>query len=175
MDANKCSKYKANLVQPGHVNTQTTGEANKTKKKRNKAGRRRRGKRDVILDFSKKVKSKSVANNSGTTVEGKPGDRILTSGAKKRNKTTINIPSTQQTDVAPMISISRRKAKSNRGKLSLSTSNRDYGGNLGLPEKVAQREHETTGQFFRRLDRLAAKAKVEASMESRFDMTLSKE
>lgn len=175
MDANKCLKSEANLVQPCSVNTQTTSGANKSKKKRNKAGRRRRGKKDIILDFSKKVKPKSAATNSGTTVEGKPGDRIPTSSAKKRNKSSINIPSTQQTDVAPTISISRRKAKSNRGKLSLSTSNKDYGGNLGLPEKVSQREHETTGQFFRRLDRLAAKAKVEASMESRFDISFSKE
>jgi len=62
-----------------------------------------------------------------------------------------------------------------KGKLSITTSNKDYGGNLGLPDKVKQREFETTGQFFRRLDRLIAKAKVEASMESRFDITLGKD
>lgn len=68
----------------------------------------------------------------------------------------------------------RRRTKG-KGKLSLKTSSKDYDGNLGLPEKVVQREFETTGQFLKRLDRLVAKAKVEASMETRFDMTLKKD
>lgn len=58
--------------------------------------------------------------------------------------------------------------------MSLTTSSRDYGSNLGLPDKIEQREFETTGQFFRRLDRLVAKARVEANLEARFDMTLPK-
>lgn len=66
----------------------------------------------------------------------------------------------------------RRKNKARAGKLSISTSSKDYAGNLGLPEKVSQREFESTGQFFRRLDRLVAKAKAEASVESRFDVNL---
>lgn len=63
-----------------------------------------------------------------------------------------------------------RKAK--KGKMSLTTSSQDYGGSLALPDKVSQREYESTGQFFRRLDRMVAKAKVEASLEARFDMNL---
>lgn len=43
-----------------------------------------------------------------------------------------------------------------------------------VADKVVQRKFETTGQYFRRLDRLVAKAKVEASLEARFDMTLPK-
>lgn len=66
------------------------------------------------------------------------------------------------------------QVKKTKGKLALKTGNKDYGGNLGLPEKIVQREFETTGQFFRRLDRLVAKAKVEANLDSRFDTTLGK-
>lgn len=59
-----------------------------------------------------------------------------------------------------------------RNRISLATSRRDYEGNLGLPDKVVQREFETTGQFFRRLDRLAAKAKVEANIDERYQTNL---
>lgn len=171
MDSKKCSKSEANEVQSDHVvNESATQKANKTKKKR--PGRRRRGKKDIILDFTKRAKPRKTATASVTN-EGKQKDGIPTSHSKRHKKTTINIKPTSQQAVMEQ-SISKKKAKSNKGKLSLTTSNKDYGGNLGLPEKVSQREHETTGQFFRRLDRLAAKAKVEASMESRFDMTLRK-
>lgn len=67
---------------------------------------------------------------------------------------------------------SQKKNTSKPGKLSISTSSKDYAGNLGLPEKVSQREFESTSQFFRRLDRLVAKARAEASVESRFDVDL---
>lgn len=40
------------------------------------------------------------------------------------------------------------------------------------PKKVKQRKFESTGQYFRRLDRLVAKAKAEASLETRFDVNL---
>lgn len=90
------------------------------------------------------------------------GKRTKKAKHKKRKKAT-----TSQSDVAKSDALCEEK-------LSLATSSKDYGGNLELPEKVKQREYETTGQFFRRLDRLVAKAKVEASMESRFDMNLNK-
>lgn len=41
-------------------------------------------------------------------------------------------------------------------------------------DQIRQRQFETTGQFFRRLDRLIASAKEEANLEARFDITLSK-
>lgn len=64
----------------------------------------------------------------------------------------------------------KRKKQSGDGKMCLSTNSKDYSGAIDLPEKVSQREFETTGQFFRRLDRLVAKAKVEANMGARFDL-----
>lgn len=172
MDAKKCAKLEANRVQNGYVTETTIQKANRSKRKR--VGRRRRGKKDVILDFTKRAKPKKKAAE-GSTVEGKPNNKITISHSDKHKMANINVqPSSQQADMAPTFSNFKNKAKSNKGKLSLTTGTRDYGGNLALPEKVSQREHETTGQFFRRLDRLAAKAKVEASLESRFDMTLRK-
>lgn len=67
-----------------------------------------------------------------------------------------------------------KNTKKRSNKLSLSTNSNDYGGSVKLPEKLTQGQFETTGQFMRRIDRLAAKAKVEASMEARFDMRLNK-
>lgn len=67
-----------------------------------KKGRRRRGKKDVILDFRKKPK---------------PSDP------------TANRPT----------------------------------------KTISKRKYETTGQYLRRLDRLAAKAKLEAAMDDKFD------
>lgn len=73
----------------------------------------------------------------------------------------------------------RKKTTSKKGhksgKIILTTSSKEYDGNLGLPEQIKQREFESTGQFFRRIDRLLAKARVEANLESRFDMTLPKD
>lgn len=65
------------------------------------------------------------------------------------------------------------KPELKKNKLTLATASKDYEGAIGLPENVTQREFESTGQFFRRIDRLIAKAKVEASMESRFDIELN--
>lgn len=109
-----------------------------------KPGRRRRNKKDVILDFSKRVISKS-SKQSNTAAGAVAGS---SKQAKKRTKAT-------------------------KEKLSIPTGSKDYEGNIALPDQVAQREFESTGQFFRRLDRLVAKAKVEANMEARFDMTLT--
>ena len=39
---------------------------------------------------------------------------------------------------------------------------------------VKKRKFETTGQYLRRIDRMVAIAKVEANLESRFDVTISK-
>lgn len=148
------------------------------KKKRNKTGRRRRGKKDTILDFSKKFKPKRIDTDVAIDEvgEGKPKEEKSTGIGKRQKKSTYQPPQQhQQADVAKYVPKAVKKTKSKKGKISLTTGHKDYGCNLGLPEKVSQRDYESTGQFFRRLDRLAAKAKVEASLEARFDMTLRKE
>lgn len=117
----------------------------KKEKGKKKKGRRRRGKKDIILDFRKRAKpSKScLSDQHGSDVGCHQGTSdTLRPGASR--------------------SVGKRK------KMSLATSSKDYGDNLGLPDKVTQRECETTGQFFRRLDRLVAKAKVEAAMDEKF-------
>lgn len=134
-----------------------------TKKRRS----RQKAKKNVILDFSKKFKRKGICDGESgklkTTSKFMP-DRETTT------KTTTN-PKAQLDDTSSKKS--NRPSRSRSSKLTLTTSNKDYGGKLGLPDQVAQGEFESTGQFFRRLDRLVAKAKVEASLESRFDMNLS--
>ena len=104
-------------------------------------------------------------------------------GRRRRNKKDIVLDFRKtgkkrndgQADVMTTAEFYRRESankKSRKGKISLKTSSRDYDGTLGLPEEITQREFESTGQFFRRLDRLTAKARVEANLETRFDMTL---
>lgn len=143
-------KVDVNVEKNKNKNDEKTLHVNKdksSKNKKKKLGRRRRGKKDVILDFSKGSKRKVVAN------AGADQDKVAPSMT-----TTSNI---------------KKQARKVKGKLSLTTSSRDYDNQLGLPELVAQREYESTGQFFRRLDRLVAKAKVEASLDERFDTTVS--
>lgn len=41
-------------------------------------------------------------------------------------------------------------------------------------QTVKKRKSETTGQYFRRLERMVAKAKVEANLETRFDVKIPK-
>lgn len=143
-----------------------------TKNKRKKAGRRRRGKKDVVLDFTKRVKPKRI---DGELVTDKPASKTkkLSSDKTKNNESMVKVLSQDDPDEESDF-MKKSKTRNSRDKLSLTTSSKDYEGAISLPEKVSQREYETTSQFFRRLDRLAAKAKVEASMESRFDMTLER-
>lgn len=105
-----------------------------TKTKTKKPGRRRRNKKDVILDFRK-----TTRNKRGQGDVAPPLDTSKNNGQKE----------------------SRRK----KGKIVITT---------GDNERVVQREFETTGQFFRRIDRMVAKARVEANLETRFDMNLPK-
>lgn len=111
-------------------------DAKDNKKRKKKLGRRRRGKKDVILDFRKHPKQKVIPNAGADVVKV----------AKGKNK----------------------------NKLTLTTSSKDYDGQIGLPEKVSQGDFETTGEFFRRIDRMVAKAKVEADLDIRFDTKVSR-
>lgn len=124
---------------------QLNADGGNTKSKNRKPGRRRRGKKDVILNFSKHRIAKANF--------GADPPLVKTAAAATGHKAN--------------------KANKNK-KLTLTTSSKDYDGQLGLPETVAQRDFETTGEFFRRLDRLVAKAKVEANLDERFDTKVSR-
>lgn len=108
----------------------------------------------MVLDFSKTAKRKEKV----TTTQAVAGQ---IAGTSKR-KPKVSNETTQMSD--NKANGSQTKPRNRRGRLSLATNSQDYGGSLGLPDKVVQREHETTGQFFRRLDRLVAKTKVEARL-----------
>lgn len=147
--------------------------------------RRRRNKKDVILDFRKHARKK--INLSGqqkqqqqTATESSIKISDKTKKAKKgkldKDHTLARLEASRVVKVASEYKAPEKRKKSNRNsdKLNLSTGSKDYDGNVGLPEKVSQRKFESTGQFFRRLDRLVAKARVEANLETRFDMTLNR-
>ena len=162
-----------------------------TSKGKKKAGRRRRNRRDVILDFRKHVQKKvNVCQQSGGANNHELGSLPTggpTGGKRKRAKnkekitrdSAMELAKIAQSRVAKVASeYEPRKERPKRGnksnRFALLTGSKDYEGNLGLPEEVAQREYESTGQFFRRLDRLVAKARVEANLESRFDIKLGR-
>lgn len=136
--------------------------------KKRQQGRRRRGKKDVILDFSKGVKRKRPSK------EGESDDESGQIAAIVKPKMTKANTVQASDGTANIASDEARQKRKKDDRLSLRTSSQDYGSNLGLPDKIEQREFETTAQFFRRLDRLVAKARVEANLEARFDMTIPK-
>lgn len=135
-DARSASSSSTNKVLNADANDKMDA-----KKKNKKLGRRRRGKKDVILNLSKHPNRVAKANFGADP----PATKVANKTNKAKNK-----------------------------KLTLTTSSKDYDGQLGLPETVAQRDFETTGEFFRRLDRLVAKAKVEANLDERFDTKVSR-
>lgn len=158
MDTNKPQAVGAS--QSGCNTNSTLGNKSQDeggKKKRKKKRGRRRGKKDVILNFAKTTRQR-------TSNHGAPNDRDSSEAASMSNKNESPPVDTKQH--API--------KIGKGKLSLKTSVQDYGGNLNLPANITQREYETTGQFLKRLNRLVAKAKVEANLDDRFDMDISK-
>lgn len=157
--------------------TETTTAATKRKK----TGRRRRGKKDVILDFSKRAKKPAAETVGPATIKvaqqakrTKPASSSSSSLSLRQSSSALAAhPHGASMDIANTRMASRSSKRS--GGLTLTTSSKDYDGNLGLPEKITQHDYETTGQFFRRLDRLVAQARVEANMEARFNMTLPRE
>lgn len=97
--------------------------------------------------------------------------RISNRRKRKRKQVILDFSGNKNTDTDKN---PKPKPKTKKNTISLTTSFNDYGGAIELPEKVAQRENETVGQFMRRLDRLVAKAKVEASIGSRFGIETSR-
>lgn len=165
----------------------SNGSGSSGRKKQKKAGRRRRNKKDVILDFSKHArkqvnvdcplrlgKKDAVAAASAASAKSKKKKEKMT---KESAMEIAKIASSKVTKIAseykPPEKVKKSKRNKSGHKFTLSTSSKDYGGNLGLPEEITQREYESTGQFFRRLDRLVAKARVEANLETRFDVRLN--
>ena len=151
-----------------------------------KAGRRRRNKKDVILDFRKHAGKKVVIEQSKkkpvaeAPIKDSPDSPVKMKkkkrGKARKEKSLDIIDRAKQVRVATeyIPPETTKKGKKTGDRFTLSTSCKDYEGNLGLPEKVTQRQFESTGQFFGRLNRLVARAKVEANLETRFDMKLKR-
>lgn len=115
--------------------------------------------------------------NSKAVIEEKKAARLeakMLARLKDTSKeTTANLISNKSQNIITQVQTKKKRKKdSGSNKMSIPTNSKDYGGSLNIPEKVEQRKYETTGQFFARLNRMVAKAKVEANMGARFNVNL---
>lgn len=159
MPANRSTSIKKKRNQRRDKHEQRSGSGKKRKINKHQKGK--------AIDFKT---SKALAEEKkAARLEAKMLARL-----KDTSKESSNLISNKSRNSSPQIETTKKRRKKDSGsnKMSIPTNSKDYAGSLSIPEKVEQRKYETTGQFFARLNRMVAKAKVEANMGARFNVNL---